>query len=225
MTLKVAAGVDRQRLRADLFDACLVLGLSLSDTQADKLLAYLDLLERWNRTYNLTSIRDLPGMLGHHVVDCLSVIGPLQRRLGESQSRDVLDVGSGGGLPGLIIAVMDSRTTVTCVDAVGKKTAFVQQAAASLQLDNLRVAHSRVEDLAAGPFDVVVSRAFSSLANFSTVTRRLLREGGAWMAMKGKNPDDEISVLPDTVEVFHVEQLGVPGDVGERCLVWMQLNK
>lgn len=197
----------------------------MSDVQADQLLAYLFLLERWNKTYNLTAIRDLPGMLTHHVVDCLAVIEPLRRRLDGRQTRDVLDVGSGGGLPGLIIAVMDDQTRVACVDAVGKKTAFIQQAAASLGLGHLRAVHERVEELSCGPFDVVVSRAFSSLADFTGATRRLLRHNGVWMAMKGRTPDDEIAALPEAVDVFHVEHLPVPRDVGERCLVWMQPNE
>jgi 16S rRNA (guanine527-N7)-methyltransferase len=217
-----AAGADRQRLRATLFDSSRALGLALSDRQADQLLEFLALLSRWNRTYNLTAIRDLPGMLTHHVVDCLAIVEPLRRQRAAASAGTLLDVGSGGGLPGLIIAVMDPAVTVTCVDAVGKKAAFVRQAAASLEIGNLRVEHARVQALSESRFDVAVSRAYASLEDFARSTRRLLADDGVWVAMKGKRPDSEISAVQGLVDMFHVEPLAVPNEVGERCLVWMR---
>ena len=197
-----------------------VLGLGLSAQQAKQLLAYLALLQRWNATYNLTAVRDPQAMLVQHLLDCLAVLPPLLRHL-PSGGR-VLDVGSGGGLPGVVLAVMAPQLDVTCVDAVGKKAAFVRQAAGSLRLPNLRAVHARVEQLTAEPFALITSRAFASLADFVALTRAHLAEGGSWMAMKGQIPDDEIAALPAGVTVFHVEQLQVPGLDAQRCLVWIQ---
>jgi 16S rRNA (guanine527-N7)-methyltransferase len=187
--------------------------------QAAKLSAYLALLERWNATYNLTAVRDPAAMRTQHLADCLAVIAPLQRHAAGGR---VLDVGSGGGLPGVVIATMLPGWDVTCVDAVGKKMAFVRQVAGALPLSNLRAEHSRIENLKAGSFEVVTSRAFASLADFTALTQQHLTPGGVWMAMKGRVPDDEIATLPPTVEVFHVEQLKVPGLDAQRCLVWMR---
>jgi 16S rRNA (guanine527-N7)-methyltransferase len=182
---------------------------------------YLALLARWNATYNLTAVRDPVEMRVQHLADCLAVVEPLRRQLGLRAAR-ILDVGSGGGLPGVVLAVADARWDVTCVDAVGKKAAFIRQVAAELSLPNLRAEHARVETLKALPFDVITSRAFGSLPDFVRLTRPLLAEGGMWMAMKGKRPDDEVAGLPPDVEVFHVEPLAVPGLDAERCLVWMR---
>jgi 16S rRNA (guanine527-N7)-methyltransferase len=180
---------------------------------------YLDLLQRWNATYNLTAVREREGMLRQHLADCLAVVEPLSRRL---QQGRLLDVGSGGGLPGVVLAVMLPALDVTCVDTVGKKAAFIRQAALTLQLPNLRAEHSRVEELKAPPFDLITARAFASLADFTRLTRALLAPGGLWMALKGKHPADEIAALPADVSVFHVEPLSVPGLGAERCLVWMR---
>jgi 16S rRNA (guanine527-N7)-methyltransferase len=182
---------------------------------------YLALLARWNATYNLTAVRDPAEMRVQHLADCLAVVEPLRRKIGPRTAR-ILDVGSGGGLPGVVLAVADARWDVTCVDAVGKKAAFIRQVAAELSLPNLRAEHARVETLKALPFDVITSRAFGSLADFVRLTRPLRAEGGMWMAMKGKRPDDEVAGLPPDVEVFHVEPLAVPGLDAERCLVWMR---
>lgn len=208
--------------RARLLAAANELSLPLSDTEAERLLAYLDLLQRWNATYNLTAVRDPEGMLTLHLLDCLAVIAPLRRHLGSTTAHRVLDVGSGGGLPGVVIAVLNPGIDVTCVDTVGKKAAFIQQAAVSLRLLNLHSQHARVERLNAASFDVVASRAFASLADFVTLTRRHLTPGGVWLAMKGKDPADERLALPDDIDVFHVEQLRVPTLDAERCLVWMR---
>jgi len=196
------------------------LALSLDRTTLDRLLGYLALLQRWNATYNLTAVRDPAQMLTQHIADCMAVVPALQRQFGERAAM-VLDVGSGGGLPGVVIAALCPQLTVTCVDTVGKKAAFVRQVGAELQLTNLRSEHARVERLS-GRFDLATSRAFATLAEFCRVTASRLAEGGAWMAMKGKLPNDEIAALPRDIEVFHVEQLRVPGLDAQRCLVWLR---
>jgi 16S rRNA (guanine527-N7)-methyltransferase len=192
-----------------------------ADDPDPRLERYLALLARWNATYNLTAVRDLAEMRVQHLADCLAVAPPLRRELGGRAAR-ILDVGSGGGLPGVVLAVAEPGWDVSCVDAVGKKTAFVRQVAAELALPNLHAVHARVEALEAPPFDVITSRAFASLADFVRLTRPLLADGGVWMAMKGKRPDDEITALPPDAEVFHVEPLTVPGLAAERCLIWIR---
>jgi 16S rRNA (guanine527-N7)-methyltransferase len=196
------------------------LGVDLDDQASSRLIAYLQLLQRWNATYNLTSVRDPDQMLSHHLVDCLAVIRPMDAQLRDPVAR-VLDVGSGGGLPGVVLAIVRPQLVVTCVDTVGKKAAFIRQVAAELGLANLRAVHQRVEGMP-GEFDLITSRAFASLAQFCTLTHDRLAPHGLWMAMKGKRPGDEIGQLPADVEVFHVEQLRVPGLAAERCLVWMR---
>jgi 16S rRNA (guanine527-N7)-methyltransferase len=197
------------------------LALDLTEQQADTLLAYLALLQRWNAHYNLTSVRDPAQMLTHHLADCLAIMAPLRRLVGTSPLR-VLDVGSGGGLPGVVIAALNPEVEVTCVDTVGKKAAFVQQVAGELRLKNLHAAHSRVENLVTAPFDLITARAFASLEDFIALTRARLAIGGIWLAMKGKTPTAEIESLPADIDVFHVEQLAVPGLDAERCIVWMR---
>lgn len=186
-----------------------------------RLQAYLALLQKWNKAYNLTAVRDAVQMQVQHLADCLAVVPPLQRHAAGRALR-ILDVGSGGGLPGVVLAISHPAWDVTCVDTVGKKAAFVRQVAGELALPNLHSAHARVEQLAAPPFDVITARAFASLADFVEATRALLRADGVWMAMKGKRPGDEIAALPADIDVFHVEPLTVPGLDAERCLVWMR---
>lgn len=198
---------------------CAELGLAPSAAQTSALSHYLDLLQRWNATHNLTAVRDRADMLTQHLADCMAIIRPLQRRTEQGR---LLDVGSGGGLPGVVIATLLPGWDVTCVDAVAKKTAFVRQVAGALNLLNLHAAHSRVERLQAPPFDLITARAFASLADFTALTRKHLAPGGAWLAMKGRVPDDEMAALPPDVQVFHVEPLHVPGLNAHRCLVWMQ---
>jgi len=184
---------------------------------------YLGLLVKWNAAYNLTAVRDPAQMRVQHLADCAAVIEPLRRQLGGvARPVRILDVGSGGGLPGVVLAAAEPAWDVTCVDTVGKKAAFVRQVAGELSLPNLHAEHARVEALRARPFDLITSRAFASLADFAGLTRPLLAPGGVWMAMKGKRPDDEIAALPADVEVVRVEPLSVPGLDAERCLVWMR---
>ena len=206
-----------------LAEGATALGLSLAPAQHAQLLAYLDLLAKWNKVYNLTAVRDPAEMLTHHLLDSLAVIAPLVRHTQGGAAR-VLDVGSGGGLPGVVIAICCPEMSVACVDAVAKKAAFVQQAAGVLGLSNLRGVHARVESITE-PYDVITSRAFATLADFTQWSAGSLDEDGVWMAMKGKHPTDEIAALPPSVAVFHVEQLTVPGLDAERCLIWMRPAK
>jgi 16S rRNA (guanine527-N7)-methyltransferase len=172
----------------------------LSADPASRLEAYLDLLARWNAAYNLTALRDPAQMRTHHLADCLAVVEPLRRQLGGATTARILDVGSGGGLPGVVLAIAEPAWDVTCVDAVGKKAAFVRQVASELGVPNLRAEHGRIEAMKGVSFDVITSRAFASLADFAGLTRHLLRPvGGVWMAMKGKPPQDEIVALPPFV--------------------------
>ena len=206
-----------------LAEGATALGLSLAPAQHAQLLAYLDLLAKWNKVYNLTAVRDPAEMLTHHLLDSLAVIAPLVRHT-QGEAARVLDVGSGGGLPGVVIAICCPEMSVACVDAVAKKAAFVQQAAGVLGLSNLRGVHARVESITE-PYDVITSRAFATLADFTQWSAGSLGEDGVWMAMKGKHPTDEIAALPPSVAVFHVEQLTVPGLNAERCLIWMRPAK
>ncbi|MFG6430212.1 16S rRNA (guanine(527)-N(7))-methyltransferase RsmG [Roseateles sp. LYH14W] len=206
-------------MKDTLASAARELGLDLSDAQLDQLLAYLALLQKWNKVYNLTAVRDPAQMLSHHLIDSLSVIAPLQRHGAPAR---LMDVGAGGGLPGVVIAICFPGTDVSCVDAVAKKATFIQQVAAELKLPNLHGVHSRVEQLKAESFGVITSRAFASLVDFTSLTRQLLAEGAVWMAMKGQHPADEIAALPADVDVFHVEQLAVPGLDAQRCIIWMR---
>ena len=234
--------VNSSTLRINLEQALPLLGLSLTAHQTDALMNYLDLIQKWNKVYNLTAVRDPADMLTHHLLDSLAVIVPLRARLEATQNAlphlaaatsgpvhapvatRLLDVGSGAGLPGIVIAICCPGIQVDCVDTVAKKAAFIQQAAVTLKLANLRGVHARVESLA-GPYDVISSRAFASLVDFTTWSHAALAEQGIWMAMKGKHPDDELAALPQSVEVFHVEQLSVPGLDAERCIVWMRVRR
>ena len=196
------------------------LGLMLSETQFEQLMGYLTLIQKWNKVYNLTAVRDPQDMLTHHLLDSLSAVAPLVRHTG-GQPAKVLDVGSGGGLPGIVLAICRPELDVSCVDTVGKKAAFIQQVAASLKLPNLRGIHARVETLT-GPFDGICCRAFAALPDFVNWSRGALAEQGVWMAMKGKHPQADIEALPADVQVFHVEPLTVPGLDAERCMVWLR---
>ncbi|HJV69921.1 16S rRNA (guanine(527)-N(7))-methyltransferase RsmG, partial [Ideonella sp.] len=134
----------------------------------------------------------------------------------------VLDVGSGAGLPGVVLAICQPDWHVTCVDAVAKKASFIRQVAAELGLPNLQASHQRVEAMSEPPFDLITSRAFATLADFVALTRERLAAGGCWVAMKAKLSDDERAAVPKDVAVFHVEPLTVPGLDATRCLVWMR---
>ena len=208
-------------LQAELEKGLKQLQLELTDAQLGQLLDYLELLQKWNRVYNLTAVRDPQEMLTHHLLDSLAAVRPLQRHVEQNGARTLLDVGSGGGLPGVVFAICCPELQVSCVDTVGKKAAFIQQVAAGLRLSNLRGIHARVEKLT-DTYDVVSSRAFATLKDFTDWSEQALTNDGVWLAMKGKEPVEEMAELSAGVKVFHVEQLAVPMLDAQRCIVWMR---
>lgn len=217
-----------QVLRTQLEQGVQALKLDLAPAQIDLLMSFMDLLQKWNKVYNLTSVRDPQEMLTHHLLDSLAAVPALLRHvsslpLEEGKRLPLLDVGSGGGLPGVVFAICCPQIDVNCVDTVGKKAAFIQQVAASLRLPNLRGIHDRVENLKI-QYPVISCRAFASLVDFTTWSRKALAEDGIWFAMKGKHPDEEIAALPADVKVFHVEPLVVPGLDAERCVIWLKIK-
>ncbi len=214
----------RSSSESTLRDGLKALELALTDSQIQQLLDYQALIGKWTQVYNLTAVRDPVEMMTHHLLDSLAAVPPLQRHLrqaGLTECSRLLDVGSGAGLPGVVIAICCPTVAVTCVDTVAKKAAFIKQASLALKLPNLTGLHARVESITQ-PFDVVCSRAFASLVDFTQWSASALAPDGAWMAMKGKQPGEELAVLPASVEVFHVEQLQVPGLHAERCLLWLR---
>lgn len=217
------ANANDATLRATLTAGLRELQLDLSEVQIEQLLAYQALIGKWTQVYNLTAVRDPMEMMTHHLLDSLAAIAPLQRHLaqaGLAQSR-LLDVGSGAGLPGVVIAICCPTVSVTCVDTVAKKAAFIKQAALALKLPNLTGLHARVESIRE-PFDVICSRAFASLVDFTEWSAGALAPQGVWMALKGKHPAEELAALPPGVEVFHTETLQVPGLAAERCILWLR---
>ena len=194
------------------------LGVALPGGGAAKLAAYLALLAKWNRTYNLTAIREPERMVTHHALDSLAIVPALP-----SRAIRVLDVGSGGGLPGIPIAIARPDAEVVMIDSSGKKATFLAQAAIELPLANASSVASRVEDYApARPFDVVVSRAFADLATFARLARKHVAPDGALYAMKGVHPVEELAELPGDIEVIAERKLDVPGLDGTRHLIVMR---
>ncbi|NYH17731.1 16S rRNA (guanine(527)-N(7))-methyltransferase RsmG [Paraburkholderia bryophila] len=218
-------GSGREALAPLLEEGVRELGLDLSDAQLGKLLDYVALLSKWNAVYNLTAIRDPRQMLIQHILDSLSIVPHLAPR-GPSS---VLDVGSGGGLPGIVLAIVLPEWTVTVNDIVHKKTAFQSQAKAELGLANLSVVTGRVETLQPGAevpakFDVIVSRAFAELSDFVTLARHLVAEQGAIWAMKGVRPEGEIERLPAGAHVEQIIRLNVPSLDAERHLIKVRVD-
>ena len=197
------------------------LGLALPAGAEAKLLAYLALLDKWNRVYNLTAVREAERMVSHHVLDSLAAVPYFQG--GCPDSIRVLDVGSGGGLPGIPLAIARPELQVTLIDSIAKKTAFLLQVKTELGLKNLHVVTGRVEDFHPETgFDVITSRAFSDLKEFVTLTRHLLKPGGRWLAMKGLYPNEEIATLPSSVKVSADHDLVVPGLDATRHLIVLE---
>lgn len=195
------------------------LGLDLPAAARDRLVAYAGLLVKWNKVYNLTAIRDPQQIVTHHLLDSLAVV-PHLGDIGR-----IADVGSGGGLPGIVLAIACPQLSVTSIEAVGKKASFQQQVRIELGLDNFEVFAERVEAFSPDTlFDAITSRAFSSLNDFVTLTRHLLRDGGRWLAMKGVYPEDEIAALPQGVRVAAAIALAVPGLEAERNLIVLERN-
>lgn len=192
------------------------LGLDVSAEAREKLLAYLALMDKWNRVYNLTALRNPGEWVTHHLLDSLAVMPHMRGPV-------VVDVGSGAGLPGLVLAIVRPDWQVISIEAVDKKAAFQRQVAAELALANVKMEGGRVESVVLdGGADTIVSRAFSNLADFVNLTRHLLKPGGRWVAMKGKKPEEEIARLPEDVGVMGIVPLNVPGLSAERCVVLME---
>ena len=200
---------NRQKLQSGLKE----MGLDLSGGQQDKLLAYVEMLKKWNKTYNLTALRDESQIISHHLLDSLTLPPYLEG------AQTMLDVGSGGGQPGIPAAVCRPDLQITLLDANTKKTSFLQQAAIELELKNVRVVSSRVEAVQGLRADVITSRAFAELADFVNWTAHLLQDGGCWAAMKGVYPAAEIDRLPDSVCVERVDKIRVPQLNAERHMV------
>jgi 16S rRNA (guanine527-N7)-methyltransferase len=195
------------------------LGLGLSAAQLDKLHAYVALLAKWNRACNLTAIREPARMVTHHLLDALAVLPHLPHR---ARLR-LLDVGAGGGVPGIPLAIARPEWSVVLVDSSRKKVTFLTQAAIELGLAATQAVATRVEDFRPdAPFDAVMARAFSDLATFARLSARHLAPGGRLYAMKGVLPGDEIGALPPDIEVVATPALRVPGLDAERHLVVMQ---
>jgi 16S rRNA (guanine527-N7)-methyltransferase len=222
-------------LLPELDAASLALEIPLSPSEQIRMLAYGAMIQRWTKVYNLTAVRDTREMFTHHLLDCLTVVQPITRQLEAAQMRagsDIVpartrfaDVGSGAGLPGVVLALLRPNWEVSCIDAVIKKISFIRQVAGELGLRNLHGVHGRVETpglLTPGSFDLVTSRAFASLRDFVDLTRPLVAPTGSWAAMKAKLTPEERAELPQDVDLFHVEQLTVPGLDAERCLVSMR---
>ena len=211
-------------LAGALADGLRALPLDLPPAAVDRLLRYLALIGQWNRVYNLTAVREPSAMLTQHLLDCLAIVPALCRGLGPAAAGPlrVLDVGSGAGLPGVVLAICQLGWDVTCVDAVAKKASFIRQVGAELGLPNLHATHQRVETLGGEPFQLITSRAFATLADFVALTRGCLAPDGQWVAMKANLGDEERAGVPHDIDMFHVEPLTVPGLSATRCLVWMR---
>ncbi|MEO6984680.1 MAG: 16S rRNA (guanine(527)-N(7))-methyltransferase RsmG [Paralcaligenes sp.] len=201
------------------------MGQELEAAQLQTLLDYMAQMQRWNKTYNLTALRESEQILVQHLFDSLSVLGPIRAALGARARSDALivDVGSGAGLPGVVLAIACPRWQVHCVDAVEKKTAFVRQMSGALSLPNLHATHGRVEKLDPMHADIVVSRAFASLGDFAKLAGMHAADGASLLAMKGHEPHDEMQALVHNTDwrVARVEPLAVPELNAQRCLVWL----
>jgi len=210
------------------------IGLGLDARKIEALVEYLAQMLGWSRTYHLTAIRDPEAMRVQHLVDSLSVIPALARRIqqdstdsnnlpGPEQAARIMDVGSGGGLPGVVLAIAQPGWQIRCVDAVEKKTAFVRQMAGVLGLPNLSASHARVENIEPAECDIVISRAFASIADFAALAGRHVRVGGTLAAMKGRQPDDEIAAVLASGEwrLDVVQALEVPGLDAQRCMAFL----
>jgi 16S rRNA (guanine527-N7)-methyltransferase len=196
------------------------MGLDLPAASQETLLAYVALLKKWNRTYNLTAIRDEAEMVVQHLLDSLSVLPAVQESA--LAGRRWADVGSGAGLPGIPLAVARPDLDMTLIEAVDKKSAFQRQAKIELGLTNITVLNRRVEEVEGGNFDAVVSRAFAEIADFARLAGHLLAPGGRLYAMKGRLPDDELHRLPPGWATVAWEPLKVPGLTAERHLIVLE---
>ena len=208
---------DRSALAAVLEEGIVAMRLDVSPAQREKLMDYLALMFKWNSVYNLTSLRDPMQMVTHHLLDSLAAVPAF------AHAHNVLDVGSGGGLPGIVLAIVRPDMKVSMIDTVHKKTAFLTQVKAELGLSNVTVYTARVEQLqVSDKFDVITSRAFADLSDFVNWSSHLLADGGRYIALKGVAPKDEQERLPEEWQVTGVEPLQVPRLGAERHLVHIQ---
>jgi 16S rRNA (guanine527-N7)-methyltransferase len=209
------------RLREDLAAGIAALGLDIDDAAQAKLLAYVALLEKWNRTHNLTAIREPGRMVTHHLLDTLAVLPHLPQR----RALRLIDVGSGGGLPGIPLAIARPDWDVTLLDSIRKKTTFLRQVAAELGLANVAIVTGRVEVYRPEfAFDVAISRAFAELAPFLAAARHLVHASGCLVVMKGGYPQAELAHLPANLRVAALPKLAVPGLDAERHLVIVEAS-
>ncbi|MDN3647343.1 16S rRNA (guanine(527)-N(7))-methyltransferase RsmG [Reinekea marina] len=202
-----------QEYRAQLERGIAQLELALNDEQIERLLAYHAMLVKWNKAYNLTSVRDPAQMIARHLIDSLSIVPFIK-------STNLLDVGTGPGLPGMIIALINPALPVYMLDSNGKKTRFLNQVKMELKVDNAEVIHHRLESWQPGQdFNQITSRAFATLSDMVGFSRHLLSSDGRFIAMKGQYPEDEIAQLPEDIDVLAVSPIKVPGNEGERHMV------
>ena len=209
-------GFDREKLMQVLNDGIEELDLPLWAAQREQLMDYLALMAKWNGVYNLTSLRDPMQMVTHHLLDSLAAVAAFEG------VKNVLDVGAGGGLPGLVLAIARPDMQVSLIDTVHKKTAFLTQVKAELGLKNVTVYTMKVQDLKAGPFEVITSRAFADLSDFVNWSGHLLAEGGRFIALKGTAPADEQERLPGEWKVQESRPIKVPKVEAERHLVFIE---
>ena len=199
------------------------LGLDVSRETQDQIVCYIDQLQKWNRTYNLTAIRTLDDILINHIFDCMSVVPPLARRA-QNKKFTLVDVGSGAGLPGLIIALWFPHSEVICIDTVEKKTSFIRHVSGRMGCKNVKAIHARVEDLPSLEADFVISRAFSSLVDFTHLAGHHCSDTGRMLSMKSTQVQDDIAELDSSESDWSVESLEdlyVPDNKARRHLVWL----
>ena len=207
---------SRSEIKTVLEQGVAALQLTVDDNQINQLMSYLTLLIKWNGVYNLTSVRNPVNMVKQHLLDSLSTAFAFER------ANNVLDVGSGGGLPGIVLAIIYPTKKFALIDTVNKKTAFLKQVKAELGLTNVTIHTGRVEQLIVTElFDVITSRAFSELANFIQWAGNLLAKDGEMIALKGQLPESEIAVLPENWTLSRTQALIVPGLDAQRHILWL----
>ena len=211
-------------IRQQLLAGANELGLVLETEQEQALLQFMQQLKRWNKTYNLTAIKNDEQMLSHHILDSLAVVQPLRNKFAHQSTVSVLDVGSGGGLPGVVLAIMNPTWQVQCVDAVEKKTSFITLVSGALNLKNLSSKHSRIEKLKIDPVDLVISSAFASLVDFANWSGHHVAQDGHLIAMKGHYIQSEVEELSShsAWQVASYESIVVPQLDAQRCLIYLQ---
>jgi 16S rRNA (guanine527-N7)-methyltransferase len=220
---------DKNKILIDIPKAFDLLKLKQNAVKEDKLARYAQLILKWNKTYNLTALKNLQDIYTQHLYDSLSVIEPIEAYLKKQniEEANIFDVGSGAGLPGVIISIMCPQINVVCIDSVGKKVAFVKHVASMLQLKNLNAQHQRIENWKTEPAEIVISRAFTSLVNFTKLAGMHVQNNGQMIAMKAHLSKDELEEFEqqELWQINHVENLFVPNMTAVRCLVWINKNE